>query len=231
MQFERGLLALQSIVLQLQGLDTATIASLIPLNSSLSTVPQPADYAFLPASQAEGLLAASVTIIKQLPPGFLLPQWPLYFRTFKFYLGHPASTVRQAASGVFKHIVARDASNPVIAKLVLQGLAAHWPVTREGVDVGKIPVLPSALTWQAKEGRLLAYDLILSFLISNHQHYLFPSMLIGAPSAATMTTPQSKPRRYVTRDSIDGVNCPASYGCVSRLLRRFLMPEHPTRSV
>jgi hypothetical protein len=187
------LIALQSIVLQLQGLNAAQIDALVPLKDSLSAVPQPSDYAFLPASQAEGLLAASVTIIKQLPPGFLLPQWPLYFRTFKFYLGHPASTVRQAASGVFKHIVARDASNPVIAKLVLQGLAAHWPVTREGED-SESERLTGALTWQAKEGRLLAYDLILSFLISNHQHYLFPSMLIGAPSTA-LPLLQTKPKR------------------------------------
>mgnify|MGYP001794352601 CR=1 FL=1 len=41
---------------------------------------------------------------KHIPPGFLLPNWPLYFSTFNLYLMHPASTVRQATSAVFKYL-------------------------------------------------------------------------------------------------------------------------------
>jgi hypothetical protein len=177
-QFERGLAALKAIVVQLQG------HGVLPGEHATSLLEESLQaQGYLPAFEAEGLLGVAITIIKQLPPGFLLPQWPLYFRTFKSYLGHPASTVRQAASLVFKHIVARDASNAVIAKLVLQGLAAYWPVDAAAL-LGKQAEAPTApqLTWQAQEGRLMAYELIFKFLITNHTHYLFPSSLLQAQS-------------------------------------------------
>jgi hypothetical protein len=33
-----------------------------------------------------------------------MERWPLYFSTFNLYLMHPASTVRQASSVVFKYL-------------------------------------------------------------------------------------------------------------------------------
>jgi len=42
--------------------------------------------------------------LQHIPPGFLLPKWPLYFSTLNLYLMHPASTVRQATSVAFKYL-------------------------------------------------------------------------------------------------------------------------------
>ncbi len=142
--------------------------------------------------------------MQHIPPGFLLPHWPLYFTTFDLYLMHPASTVRQATSVVFKYIVAKDSSNPIMLKLVLQGLAAEWAVkenmanTTLGSPTAGSPSVPlhsisevlSSRTlqpsdsWEWREGRLLAYELILKFLVTNHIHYLFPTFLMGAPFQA-----------------------------------------------
>lgn len=41
---------------------------------------------------------------QHIPPGYLLPKWPLYFSTLNLYLMHPASTVRQATSVAFKYL-------------------------------------------------------------------------------------------------------------------------------
>ena len=76
-----------------------------------------AEFALLPAHEAEGLLGVCHFIIKHVPPGFLLPKWPLFFSTFSAYLAHSASTVRQATSTVFKFVVAKDSSNPIMLKL------------------------------------------------------------------------------------------------------------------
>lgn len=153
---------------------------------------------FLPAFEAEALLGVSVAIIKHLPPGFLLPNWPAYFKTFKAYLGHQASTVRQAASVVFKHIMARDSSNPIMVKLILQGLAAFWTVSPDletAFDDDKL------LPWEQREGRLLAYELVLRYLIVNHVHYLFPDALLSGPynmSQRDLDSPLHNKRRYVS---------------------------------
>ncbi|XP_048576620.1 uncharacterized protein LOC5501449 isoform X2 [Nematostella vectensis] len=240
------------------------------------------DFKFLQACEAEGLLGVCVFLIKHIPPGFLLPNWPRYFSTFNLYLMHPASTVRQATSAVFKILVAKDSSSPVLLKLVLQGLAAEWEVDEElllqhldadhtrdshsttprvspvqeryrgvssaaastpspppdtalscsgdstsltldrggsplvadggeGVNHGwnshrrpssqlgsskhqriSIRAVSKLLTdqpsmppefvisgaWEWREGRLLAYELILKFLIANHIHYLFPTFAL-----------------------------------------------------
>ncbi|EGD80684.1 hypothetical protein PTSG_01274 [Salpingoeca rosetta] len=179
--------------------DTVAPATSLPALHSLSPPPSPASPSStmrtgwgapitpLPAHEAEGLLGVCHFIIKHVPPGFLLPKWPLFFSTFSAYLAHPASTVRQATSTVFKFVVAKDSSNPVMLKLVLQGLAADWPV-----DVDRLASAAEATgagdegdgpgpSWQWKEGRLLAYELILRYCITNHVHYLFPTLLLGTP--------------------------------------------------
>nr|XP_006825186.1 PREDICTED: uncharacterized protein LOC102802136 [Saccoglossus kowalevskii] len=195
----------------------------------------------------EGLLGVCIFLVKQISPGYLLPQWPLYFSTFSLYLSHPASTVRQATSAVFKYIVAKDSNNPSLLKLVLQGLCAEWsidmllltqqvnyrsfyksvvgadssdheekllPIARRRsseshdsarendstspsqgllsktrrLSIKKVNTLVGsgdqayttadgiiARSWEWREGRLFAYELIIKFLIINHIHYLFPS--------------------------------------------------------
>ncbi|XP_033117348.1 uncharacterized protein LOC117117218 isoform X2 [Anneissia japonica] len=200
------------------------------------------DYQFLDAYRAEGLLGVCIYLIKHIPPGYLLPSWPLYFSTFNLYLMHPASTVRQAASAVFKYLVAKDNNNPSLLKLVLQGLCAGWPIdlhqltdlvhpslhitsrtlplnekgengsgdqniNDEGsagnhskkplsrqssspcksrministvcnmeLEPGCLPDSLLSRSWEWREGRLFAYELIIKFLIINHIHYLFPS--------------------------------------------------------
>ena len=51
---------------------------------------------------AESLLGILLAYVKTTHPSILLPNWPLHFCIISPYLGHPASTVRQAASLLFK---------------------------------------------------------------------------------------------------------------------------------
>ncbi|XP_071784930.1 LOW QUALITY PROTEIN: uncharacterized protein [Asterias amurensis] len=158
-------------------------------------------YKFLDAYEAEGLLSVCLYLIKYVQSGVLLPYWMQYFSTFNLYLMHPASTVRQAASIIFKYIVAKESSNPGLLKLVLQALCANWSidislpntksdkstVLQEGenkISITTLNMLTSenlqsdmslSHAWEWREGRLFAYELIVKFLIINHIHYLFPS--------------------------------------------------------
>ena len=50
------------------------------------------------------LLSISYVTLQHISAGFLLPGWPEYFSIFNLYLMHPASTVRQATSAVFKYL-------------------------------------------------------------------------------------------------------------------------------
>lgn len=242
-------------------------------------------FRFLNAHEAEGLLGVCIFLIKHIPPGYLLPKWPLYFSTLNLYLMHPASTVRQATSVAFKYLVAKDSSNPVFLKLVLQGLAADWKVENDllmanlksshapdqfepftsnttlnpeddagacgsesqvpfirtpspmsspdlcyasadslsnvgpeaqcgssSAQTGMSPVPPNKSTrtsirqvaklladgaspdflmsesWEWREGRLLAYELILKFLITNHIHYVFPTYVLPVSKASASSS-------------------------------------------
>ncbi|XP_041455254.1 uncharacterized protein LOC121408020 isoform X2 [Lytechinus variegatus] len=87
------------------------------------------DFKFLNAYEAEGLLGVCLYLVKHIPPGFLLPKWPFYFSVFSLYLMHPASTVRQATSELFRYLVVKDCNNSALLKLVLQGLGAHWGIS------------------------------------------------------------------------------------------------------
>ncbi|XP_030831113.1 uncharacterized protein LOC764251 isoform X2 [Strongylocentrotus purpuratus] len=87
------------------------------------------DFKFLNAYEAEGLLGVCLYLVKHIPPGFLLPKWPFYFSVFSLYLMHPASTVRQATSELFRYLVVKDCNNSALLKLVLQGLSANWGIS------------------------------------------------------------------------------------------------------
>ncbi|XP_052231830.1 uncharacterized protein LOC127845146 isoform X2 [Dreissena polymorpha] len=138
---------------------------------------------------AEGFLAVCIFLIKVIPLCQLLSRWPEYISTFLLYLSHPASTVRQAASSVFKYLVVKGSHSVVVLKLVLQALSLGWipdtevmtqEATPSTTTVGK--PFPSVTkysgsnlsdTWEGREGRLFAYELIFRYLIKNHWLYTF----------------------------------------------------------
>jgi len=67
-------------------------------------------------------------------------------------------------------------------------------------------------TWEWREGRLLAYELILKFLITNHVHYLFPTAMLGAPyrpKEGTLATGLRQLRRRLSIPS--GMAMPRSH--------------------
>ncbi|XP_021365887.1 uncharacterized protein LOC110458492 isoform X2 [Mizuhopecten yessoensis] len=151
---------------------------------------------FLDAYAAEGTLDVCLFLVKVLPLPRLLPRWPQYLSTFLLYLSHPASTVRQAASNIFKYLVAKSSHSAVLVKLVLQALTEGWEpdlvaLSREDKygDVSSQCTRPSVSettegsileTWESREGRLFAYELIMKFLIKNHWLYTFGPAGSGA---------------------------------------------------
>ena len=46
------------------------------------------------------------------------------------------------------------------------------------------PELLVSEAWEWREGRLLAYELILKFLITNHIHYMFPTFALPSSRAS-----------------------------------------------
>ncbi|XP_022109173.1 uncharacterized protein LOC110989242 [Acanthaster planci] len=206
----------------------------------------------------EGLRGSTYSFCEHVQSEVLLPNWPRYFWTFSLYLMHPASTVRQAASIIFKYIVAKASSNSGLLKLVLQALCANWSVNirkdlmesrysyqgrkmqqemvkgnllqRESFgrqfsleeetqrstsalhEIQEDDILDKHFcqAWEWREGRLLAYELIVKFLIINHIHYLFPSYAlmpprfdgsVSADSAATHSQKPALPQRPVLSKS------------------------------
>lgn len=144
---------------------------------------------FLEDYAAEGFLGVCIFLVKVIPLSYLLPGWPEYISTFLLYLSHPASTVRQAASSVFKYLVVKSSHSVVVLKLILQALAMGWnpdtdcmtmEVSSETMSIGS--ATPSVCdfigtnlseTWEGREGRLFAYELIFRYLIKNHWLYTF----------------------------------------------------------
>ncbi|XP_069112054.1 uncharacterized protein [Argopecten irradians] len=151
---------------------------------------------FLDAYAAEGILDVCLILVKVLPLPRLLPRWPQYLSTFLLYLSHPASTVRQAASNIFKYLVAKSSHSAVLVKLVLQALTEGWQPDLDALsreekcgDISTYDTLPSVSnasdgslleTWESREGRLFAYELIMKFLIKNHWLYTFGPAGSGA---------------------------------------------------
>lgn len=138
---------------------------------------------------AEGLLSVCNTVLRADTEGlFSYGDWSHQLHAYILYLAHPASTVRIEASSIFKHIVARYTDNPFVIQMVLQCLGAGWhfpfhspllPPHMESLPY--LPLPPSSLqsisappSWEWKEGRLLAYELVFRFLLANHVHYTQP---------------------------------------------------------
>ncbi|XP_053402647.1 uncharacterized protein LOC123549646 [Mercenaria mercenaria] len=158
---------------------------------------------------SEGFLGVCIFLVKVIPLSYLLPGWPEYISTFLLYLSHPASTVRQAASSVFKYLVVKSSHSVVVLKLILQALAMGWnPDTDcmtmedspEAASVGS--ATPSVCdfigtnlseTWEGREGRMFAYELIFRYLIKNHWLYTFGPAGSGLQmEACTSKEPDSK---------------------------------------
>lgn len=47
---------------------------------------------------------SALSFFQHISSGFLLPNWPMYLQVFCAYLMHPASTVRQTTSIIFKFL-------------------------------------------------------------------------------------------------------------------------------
>eukprot|EP00795_Rhopilema_esculentum_P001652 gene1652-16119_t len=133
---------------------------------------------------------------KQVPTDYILHNWHLCFATISHYLMHPASTVRQAASSVIKYLVAKQTPKLVMPNLVAQNLVAGWKTdiaslkepfssrdTSPNAQKNSVRCIEKKNNWDVdvtelwewREGRLLAYELILKYLITNHIHYTFPA--------------------------------------------------------
>ncbi|XP_065064190.1 uncharacterized protein LOC135690531 isoform X2 [Rhopilema esculentum] len=154
------------------------------------------DWKFTDANKADGYIKAAEFLIKQVPTDYILHNWHLCFATISHYLMHPASTVRQAASSVIKYLVAKQTPKLVMPNLVAQNLVAGWKTdiaslkepfssrdTSPNAQKNSVRCIEKKNNWDVdvtelwewREGRLLAYELILKYLITNHIHYTFPA--------------------------------------------------------
>ncbi|XP_067652391.1 uncharacterized protein [Haliotis asinina] len=125
---------------------------------------------FVDAYKAEGLLNVCQSVIKSLSLPSLLPCWDGYLSSFLHHLAHPASSVRQSASSVFKLLVQKSNDNVVLLCQVLHTLTEGWTTSM----CDEAPVQDSqTLSWEAKEGRMFAFEVICSFLIKNHIRQMF----------------------------------------------------------
>jgi hypothetical protein len=189
---------------------------------------------WLDAYESEALLGVCSICLKRTKVLFSLPKWEIRFYTFLLYLSHPASTVRQEASKLFRVIISLYPSDGLVAKLILQSLSAQWKM-HDPAAVGQmqeenflveVPLdlplgpnitFPNSNSWEWKEGRLLSYELILKFMVSNHIHYFFPFL---SPKKVPVSPPSSplfnstyppKPiiRRSVSEQSLGAHDTPS----------------------
>ena len=63
---------------------------------------------------------------------------------------------------------------------------------------GASPDFLMSESWEWREGRLLAYELILKFLITNHIHYVFPTYVlpVSKASASSSSVDETLINRY-----------------------------------
>jgi len=116
----------------------------------------------LSAGQAEGALGLGLTILKQIPADLLTLHWRACVDTLDKYLAHPASTVRQTTSTIFECVAGRVTSTGSMLPTVMG-------VLTKGCDNSSSD---QRLTWEWREGRLLAFELILRRLVRGHLAHL-----------------------------------------------------------
>ena len=163
------------------------------------------------AFEAQGLLSLVSDVLERLPSRVILQEWDALIVTFSHYLSHSASTVRQACSSLFLKLMAKsDPGSPSLQRLVLQGLSTTWKAPSTGSEGFNEGVASQASTpdgdmphsgmqggccgditeepWEGREGRLLAYELVLGFLVDDHTLKTFKSdpkvMSVAMPGAS-----------------------------------------------
>ncbi|KAL5022616.1 hypothetical protein ScPMuIL_001771 [Solemya velum] len=160
---------------------------------------------FPDAYRSEGFLNVCISVIKVLPISELLPNFVYHLSVYVMYLSHPASTVRQAASSVFKYLVLKGCHSVGLIKLVLHKLSEGWEPNLEILNTieekggtsnfKKSSARPSVCdnslkgckllcAWESREGRLFAYELVIKFLIKNHWLYTFGPAGAGLSNSA-----------------------------------------------
>ena len=127
-----------------------------------------------------------------VPEYYLKQHWHHIFETLNKYLGHTASTVRQMSSTVFKHVAFKGSrswshhssadtqQSPALLLLVLEGLVNTWKVAlgKDEMHLEDIEIVEDGvteqtqLTWQSREGRLLTYELVIDYILSNHANFI-----------------------------------------------------------
>eukprot|EP00002_Diphylleia_rotans_P009508 TRINITY_DN1982_c0_g1_i1.p1 TRINITY_DN1982_c0_g1~~TRINITY_DN1982_c0_g1_i1.p1 ORF type:complete len:1148 (+),score=180.12 TRINITY_DN1982_c0_g1_i1:52-3495(+) len=159
---------------------------------------------YLNAFESEGLLGLCGFLAKHTRYFFRIQGWMLYLFTFCHYLSHPASTVRQQSSAIFKCIVSKHCETSAVPFFLLDILSTNWMLEKNDVrleqpkkdkleetkaTLGQSNCLldPLRSSWEWKEGRLLAYELILNHLAESHRQFLI------APSS-----PRSEPTTPVS---------------------------------
>jgi hypothetical protein len=174
---------------------------------------KPSSSELLGAFEAEGLLSLCAVLVKVLKVDWLFSHWSSYAPTLQTYLGHQASTVRQSASRIFFYVMAKDGGDLGLARLILAALTGGWlvPISPRadvqrrapeshagaGTAIGTFEESLAAANmgahiWEWKEGRLLAYELVLNGLLNNHTSSIFPT-LHGALSPRTLPSPRAQP--------------------------------------
>ncbi|KAJ1473710.1 hypothetical protein T484DRAFT_3318028 [Baffinella frigidus] len=209
----------------------------------------PLEETLVEAFEAQGLLSLCGDLLERLPSRAILQSWDAWLPTFNRYLGHSASTVRQACSSLFLRLMAKtDEGAGVMQRAVLLGLSfspqegplqerysptvdhAHAPTSPDAGERGgekraphhespsappllsgapfgsaSSPLLSAAFgsspglhetpggagkqggghwagqTWEWREGRLLAYELVLGHLVRDHATHMFRGDVVLPP--------------------------------------------------
>jgi hypothetical protein len=187
------------------------VRSVVLGHNADSTVPI-ASSSWMDAYEAEGLLNLCAALVKSIPTDFFFCHSEKAITTFGFCLAHPASTVRQMSSMVFKEIMIKEAgpdpssasaaASPTsteevnasranlsprpLLRLFLEPLIFSWSVDEMelmgfasydtkllkkvcgNLDLSILTPMDGCSSWQWKEGRLLTYELVIHFLMSEH---------------------------------------------------------------
>lgn len=138
---------------------------------------------------AEGLLALCGHLAKEVPTVWVLRVWQAAVGVPLGLLGHSASTVRQAASTVLlrlaTHGPVRDDTGvwwhplPLVLEECVAGWRAPDPTGAPAARPGAVPAADTPWPW--REGRLLVYELVVSYLLAAHRSHLDPTGVLTSP--------------------------------------------------
>eukprot|EP00667_Euglena_gracilis_P000576 EG_transcript_576 len=181
-QFSETVLAFKHVIQHLRGSDSP---------SPGDPPPDPGRRRLLGAFEAEGFVRLACMLVRKLPSEYLTTNWEKYSPVLDAYLAHPACTVRQETSQIYHVLVMKDSDDPCmpLCRRVLPALIGDWqpqaaqpapPSHRDGpLSPVEAPAhsacwsMPSS-SWQWREGRLLAYELILDYFTAQHISTAFP---------------------------------------------------------